>query len=291
MSKFERINTFIKVIEENGFAAAARTLQVSPAAVSKQVTKLEKSLGVQLLKRNTRRLQLTEMGEQYYLTCKQALNQVLDIETLITWDQKEPNGILRITSNRYFAENYLLPRLAEFLAYYPKITLNLELAERFPDLSQEGIDILFGVSKLGSDDLICRKVTSTRYVLCASPSYLSQYGYPQIPADLKQHRYITHSMRQPANSLTFLQQQTIYIEPFLWLNDASAMLNCALQGLGIIKLHEYMVKEALATGKLIELLPQFNEPDLPVYLYYQPSRYLQPKIRCFIDFYFNETTF
>ncbi|MDF2866717.1 MAG: dmlR [Gammaproteobacteria bacterium] len=286
MSKFERINTFIKVIEENSFTAAARTLQISPAAVSKQITALEKALGVQLLKRNTRRLHLTAIGEQYYLTCKQALNQVLETETLITWGQKEPSGTLRITANRYFAENYLLPRLAGFLAHYPKITLHLELAERFPDLAQEGIDILFGVSLLGSTDLVCRKVMSTRYVLCASPSYLTQYGKPQIPADLKQHRYITHSMRQPANTLTFPQQQTIQVEPILWLNDANAMLQCALKGLGIVKLHEYMVKEALATGELIELLPQFNEPDLPVYLYYQPSRHLQPKIRCFIDFYF-----
>jgi DNA-binding transcriptional LysR family regulator len=289
MSKFERINTFIKVVEENGFAAAARVLYISTAAVSKQITALEQSLGVQLLIRNTRRLRLSEIGEQYYTTCKQALNQVLETETLITWEQKQPSGTLRITSNRYFAEQYLLPKLADFLQRYPKIKLDLELAERFPDLLQEDIDILFGVSMLGPTDLVCRKVATTRYVLCASPNYLATHGNLKNPADLKQHVYITHSMRQPANVVKFAENHIIHVEPSLWLNDAKAMLTCACQGIGIVRIHDYMVRDALTTGQLVELLPEYSETNIPVYLYYKPNRYLQPKIRCFIDFYFTET--
>jgi len=285
MSKLERISTFIKVVEEQGFAAAARVLNISAAAVSKQISALEKSLGVELLRRTTRHLQLTELGQQYYAQCKQAIKQLEEIETSIIWGKSQPSGSLRITSNRYFADNFILPRLKEFLSQYPQITLHLELAERFPDLLQEEIDILFGVSMQGSADLMCRKVANTRYVLCASPDYLAKYGTPRLPDDLKNHRYITHSMRKPGDVLSFAEHK-VHLEPQLWLNDAKAMLTSALQGVGIVKLHEYMVKEALAKGELIELLAEYSEPDLPVYLYYQPSRYLLPKIRCFIDFYF-----
>jgi DNA-binding transcriptional LysR family regulator len=109
-------------------------------------------------------------------------------------------------------------------------------------------------------------------------------GTPKKPADLIKHHYITHSIRAPADALIFNDKE-IKLKPVLWLNDAQSMLTCALQALGVVKLHDYMVKEAIAKKQLIEILANYHTAERAVYLYYQPSRYLQPKIRCFIDFY------
>jgi DNA-binding transcriptional LysR family regulator len=285
MSKLERLTSFICVIETNSFAAAARKQGVSVAAISRQITALEKELGAQLLQRSTRRLALTEIGRQYYQHCKEALQDLAEAESMIAQTHTEPSGVLHVTSSRYFAKKCLVPHLAEFMKIFPKITIKFELAERMPDLAAEGIDILFGVSTAGAPEWVGRRVATTRYVLCAAPKYLKKHGAPKAPADLTQHRYITHNMRKPANVITFKDNVEIYLEPVLWLNDTRAMLECALQGIGIVKLHEYEVAEAVAKKQLIEILSKYNEGEYPIYLYYQATRYLQPKIRCFIDFY------
>ncbi|HEV2614236.1 MAG TPA: LysR family transcriptional regulator [Gammaproteobacteria bacterium] len=285
MSKLDQIAAFLAVIEENGFAAAARKQGVSTAAVSRQVSRLEADLKVELIKRTTRQVSLTEIGAQYYEHAKKVLSGLSDAEMAITGSRAEATGILSVTSTRYFAIQYLLPRLSEFMALNPKLRIKLELAERFPDLSQENVDIIFGVSIEGPPDLVRRRVASTRYILCASPAYLKKYGTPKAPHDLAKHRYITHSMRKPDNVVVFEHNKKVYVEPILYLNDTHAMRECALKGMGIVNMHDYMVKEAIKEKRLVELFPKHHEAEQPVYLYYQQSRYLQPKIRRFIDFY------
>lgn len=288
MSKLERINAFISVVEHNGFAAAARKEGVSPAAISRQVARLESELHAELLHRTTRHIALTEIGAEYYQHAKKALIDLLEAESAISNSQEAPAGILNVTSSRYFAMQYLLPKLPEFMALYPKLQVKIELAERFPDLTTENVDLLFGVSMEGPSALVRRQVATTRYILCASPNYLENYGKPRIPSDLVEHLYITHSMRKPDNLLPFKGNKEVYIEPVLWLNDSRAMCECAIQGMGIVRLHDYIVADAIADGRLIEILPEFCEGKQPIYLYYQQSRYLQPKIRRFIDFYVSE---
>jgi DNA-binding transcriptional LysR family regulator len=290
MAKLSQIAAFIAVVEFNGFAAAARNLKVSTAAVSRQIAELEASLQSLLLKRTTRQIQLTEMGAQYYQHAKQALRHLEDAESVIQQGREEVSGFLQVMSSRYFAQHFLLPRLADFMRLNPKLQIKLELAERFPDLAEENIDVIFGVSVDGTDNLVRRRIANTRYILCASPQYLAQFGTPKTPPDLMQHRYITHSMRNPDNQLHFKKHAPVYVNPILWLNDTQAMRDCAIKGLGLVKLHDYMLQEALENGQLVEVLGEFAEPKQAVYLYYQSRRYLQPKIRRFIDFYTNEKT-
>ncbi len=285
MSKLEQINAFIAVVDQNGFAAAARKNGVSTAAISRQVSRLEFDLKAELLQRTTRQITLTEVGVEYYKYAKKALAELAEAEMVISDSQGEPAGILSVTSNRYFAVKYLMPRLPAFMALYPQLRVKLELAERFPDLVKENIDLIFGVSMEGPEALVRRRVATTRYILCASPVYLAQYGEPRTPADLSKHHYITHSMRKPDNVVPFKNNKEIYVEPILWLNDSRAMCECAIQGIGIVRLHDYIVADAIEDGSLVEILPEFSEQEQPVYLYYQQSRYLQPKIRRFIDFY------
>lgn len=288
MSKFDRITFFISVVDEHGFAAAARKTGVSTAAVSRQVTALENELGIQLLHRTTRQISLTDVGKNYYLQCKKILGELEQAETEMAASKKEATGTLTIMANRYFAMTHILPKLSDFTKQNPKLHIDLQLAERFPNLDKEGIDILFGVSIEGSPELVRRRVTTTRYVLCASPSYLKKYGTPKKPSDLSQHRYITHSFRKPDNVIYFKDKKEIQVNPVLHINDSSALQECAIYGMGIVNLHDYMVTDAIKSKKLIEILREFQEPQKNIYLYYQQSRYLQPKIRKFIDFYTKE---
>lgn len=285
MSKFERIATFISVIEENGFAAAARKKGVSTAAISRQISSLEYELGTQLLTRTTRHISLTEIGEEYYQQCKSALGTLQEAENAISKSKDEATGELHIMTNRYFAITYLLPKLSEFKKQNPNIIFHFHLAERFPNFEKEGIDILFGVSVEGSAELVRRRVANTRYILCASPNYLKAHGIPTHPTDLIKHEYITHTMRNPNNVVSFKDGKDYRVNPTLWLNDSYVMRECALKDMGIVNLHDYAVLDDIKKGNLVEILHDYQEPETKVYLYYQQSRYLKPKIRKFIDFY------
>jgi DNA-binding transcriptional LysR family regulator len=285
MSHFSQIAAFIAVVEQNSFAAAAREQGVSTAAISRQISRLEAHLHAQLLHRTTRRVSLTEIGASYYQSCKKTLEELAAAEQDIAGSQAEAIGTLQVTSSRYFALEYLLPRLKEFMKLNPKLIVNLELAERFPDLETEKIDLIFGMAMPGNLDLVRKQVSTTRYVLCAAPTYLKKWGTPQTPADLSRHQYLAHSMRQPDNTLVFNTKQEIVMQPFLRINDSQALRECAIEGMGIVKLHDYLVAEAMKAGWLVEVLKNFRLPRQPIYLYYQKNKFLQAKIRKFIDFY------
>ncbi|MBS0351116.1 MAG: LysR family transcriptional regulator [Proteobacteria bacterium] len=287
MSHFSQIAAFIAVVEQSSFAAAARQFNVSTAAISRQVARLEADLHIQLLYRTTRRVALTEVGAEYYQQCKKALEGLAEAERTISASQAMATGILNITSSRYFALQYLLPRLPKFLAENPKLHIKIELAERFPDLEKENIDLIFGMSMPESLDLVRKRVATTRYVLCAAPQYLKKYPQPKTPEDMHRHRYLAHSMRQPDNVLVFKNSREVTIQPFLRINDSQALRDCAIQSMGVVQLHDYLVADALKDGRLIELLKNFSQLQQPIYLYYKKNRYLQPKIRNFIDFYTN----
>lgn len=284
MSKFNQIYAFIAVIEANSFAKAARNLNISTAAVSKQINSLEKTLGIELLHRTTRRLELTEAGKLYFDHCKKLLIEIEEAERLISTMRSEPIGILNVVCGRYFADRFIFPYLKNFIQKYPQVELNIELAERIPDILNEKIDLVVGYSLSGPPASIQRKIASTSYVICASPNYLKKFGTPMKPSDLTQHHYLAHSMRKPDNLLSFTDGSQVYVNTVLKINDSKALAQCALEGLGIVKLHDYMVAEYLENGSLVEVLRAFKEPEIPIYLYYQESKHLQPKIKHFVDF-------
>lgn len=279
-----QMETFILVAELGGLAATARKLGISAAAISKQLTRLEDELGLQLLIRTTRHVELTEVGINYYAQCKRIFEEVEAASALISQVKAVPKGSLKVVSGRYFATSYIVPHMKEFLLKYPQIELNLELAERIPDLSLEAIDVLIGMSISATGDAVQKKIATTTYVLCASPDYLKKFGVPKKPEDLKEHRYITHSMRKPDNELIFRNKQAVNVEPYIRVNDAQTMLNFALDGLGIVNLHHYVVKECLEQGSLQEVLASYNTSEIPIYVAYPQRRYISSKVRHFIDF-------
>lgn len=282
--KLEQLVAFKYVVENQGFTSAAVKLNLSKVAVSKQIAQLERQLQTKLIQRTTRQFALTAPGLELYKQALTLLEQVDQIEKSFADQQQAPQGHLRIMATPYFASIYLLPRLAEFLQRYPQIKLELLLAERFPHLAQEQIDVFVGASLPGYDSLVRKKVGETRYVFCASPAYLQRYGIPMQPNDLKQHRYLNHSMRIPNDTVHFAHAASISVTPYLIINDTAALLTCARAHMGIVKLHEYLVHTDLKDGILQEVLPKYSEKNVPVYLFYTQQSYVPLKIKAFVEF-------
>ncbi len=284
MSELGRLRIFKEVAEHRSFAKAAQICGVSRAAISKQISALEADLAVMLLERTTRHVALTPLGEIYLEQIRPLLAGIEEASLMVSQIHKEPSGRLRVTAAKHFGETYIVPNLAGFLQEYRELRLELELAERMPDMVREKIDILVGMSISGSPDSIQKTIAQTRYVLCASPKYLQAMGIPNTPDELSLHRYIAHSMRKPNDEIIFANGKKIHVQPYLRLNDTAAMLKLAKDGLGIVQLHEYMVKKEIKENSLIRLLGSFESAEVPIYLNYQQQRFVLPKIRCFIDF-------
>ena len=275
----------VLIADLDSLAAAARELKVTPAAVSKQLTKMEKELKVQLLLRSTRRVELTDIGREYCVQCQRVLEEASQADALILKIKAIPSGTLHVLSNPHFAASYIVPYIGKFLSEYPEMHLNLELGERIPNLSEEDIDVVIGMSISASGDIIQKKIATTSYVYCASSEYLKVFGIPEKPEDLKKHRYITHNMRRPDNIVKFDNEKTVAVQPFLGVNDAQTLLKLALAGLGIVKLHRYVVQDYIKSGDLLELFTDENKSEIPIYVAFQQRRFVPSKIRCFLDFF------
>lgn len=287
MNTLGLIQTFCKVVQCANFSAAAKVLDVSAAAVSKQISLLEETLGVLLLHRTTRQVALTEIGEAYYREAQNILLAVEQANGVVAAAKQEPVGILRVKSARYFADYCIFPRLTEYMRLYPQVKIDLQIAEHIPHMLEEDLDVVFGMSAQVASNSVQKKITSTRYVFCASPDYIREHGNLIHPTELLKHKYITHSMRTPNDVWVFPTGETIYLTPVLYLNDAASMLECAVNGLGIVSLHHYQVADALACGSLVEVLTQHRMPKIPVFLYYHPGRYMQPKVKTWVEFMSN----
>lgn len=282
MDKLKRMKTFMLAIEEGSIVQAAKRLGITKAAASKQLIELEEQLNAQLLNRTTRILQMTDIGQAYYESLKHVFSAVADAESVVTQTNEKPVGTLRIASHRYFGERFIIKYMKEFFSLYPNLKLDIKLGDRFPDMEKENLDLLCGVSHEGPDHLVRKKIGTIQHILCAAPEFISEFGEPKTPDDLKQLRYITHSFRNP--DVLRLKNKEIYLEFYIRLNDAQAMLNCALQGLGFIHIFNYFVKDHIKSGRLIEILKEYREPPKSLYIFYQQQRFLPNKIRLFIDF-------
>ncbi len=291
MDKLKVMKTFKLIAEEGSIARASAKLGITKAAASKQLIDLESAIQTQLFTRTTRKLKLTELGQLYYESSRKILLEVEEAESLIKQSHQNPVGTLKITSHRHFGEKYILSHLKEFITLYPNLKIDLELADRFPDLEKENIDILCGPGIEGPDNLIRKKIASIFHILCASPDYINEFGLPKTPDDLKKHRYITHSFRNPDNLLVFNNKKEIYVDYQIRLNDAKAMLQCALQGLGIVKIYNYFVDDHIKEGRLVEILQEYREPQKSIYIFYQQHKFPQQKVRVFLDFIFKKISF
>ena len=287
MSDLDQFELFIYVAQYGSLTQAANKLGMGKPALSKQIKQLETKLNINLFTRHTYRLQLTEQGQLLLSQCLRLKKELDDARAVCQQLIDEPEGILKVTAFDYFAKKLILPKLAEFLLHYPKLELNLYISERIPHFEQEQMDLAIGFSLPVSDEIVRKSMMKTRYVLCASPSYFKKQGKPRHLTDLHQHFYIGHTSRDPENTINLKYPHQIVLKPNLLLNSVSNMIECAKQDIGLIQLPLYLLDLALQQGELVEIFKEFQLDQAHVYYYYPKYRFIQPKVRKFIDFFIN----
>lgn len=278
--------SFVEVVNRSSMVAAAKHLRITPAAVSKHILNLENELEIQLLQRSTRRIALTTEGLLYFEHAKNILSAFKEAESAISLSKEEPSGALKIVCGPHIGNLYVIPHLKEFLSRYPRIRLTILSTQTMPDLEKEKVDVIIGLSGGIPSYCIQRTLTYARWVFCASPEYIKKFGEPKKPSDLVKHQIITRIQRQPNNVIEFKKGQSVVFEPYIFLNDTRAMRRCALEGLGIAQLHDYIVEKDIKEKRLVEILTKYTEQKktIPVQMYYFPASHIHLKVRCFVDF-------
>jgi DNA-binding transcriptional LysR family regulator len=282
-SRWEGIDEFVAVAECSQFTAAAERLGVSSSHISRQIVRLEERLQTRLLYRSTRRVTLTEAGQTFLQHCQrlqdgreEALRAVGDLTS-------EPKGMLRMTCAVAYGERFIVPLVTRFMGLYPQLRVDIELSNRPLDLVHEGLDLAIRLGRLQDSRLVATRLAPRRMYLCASPSYLERYGRPHSLSELSRHNCLIGSSdlwQLEQNGREFSQR----VQGNWRCNSGQAVLDAALQGVGLCQLPDYYVLEHLKSGALISLLEAHQPPNTAVWALYPQQRHLSPKVRKLVDY-------
>lgn len=288
MSLLENIQTFVRAVDLGGMSAAARQLRLSPAMVSHRLQQLEAHLGVRLLNRTTRALQLTEAGGAYYEACQEVLRAVEHAESVVFDAGGVPAGNIRASAPLGLGRRVIAPLLPRFCAQHERISVRLRLSDHLLDLLREAVDVAVRLAVLTDTSLIARKIAECPRILCAAPSYLEAHGTPLAPDDLFRHQCLL--LRYPGSQQYRWTLQTpdgpstLHVSGRLDADDADVLTDWALQGLGITLKPVFEVAEHLNAGRLRPVL--LDTPPFPATLavVYPHRRLLPAKVRVLADF-------
>lgn len=281
--------TFAAVVEHNGFSAAADALNTSKSNVSRRVAALEEYLGLKLLNRTTRRLDLTASGRLYYAHCERMLNEAREADLAVRMMHSAPKGTLNVSLPETLGRMHILPLLPEFLQLYPDIQLNVTITSRKVELAEEGFDIALRKGALEDDSLTAMPLGSSTQLLYASPAYLKNSPQPQTPEELTHHDFLSSRIANGPADLDLWRGNdlvTVRMTARLGLKDHKALLEMTLAGLGVALLPEWMAREHVQQGRLVQVLRAFRGPSVDFNVVFQPHRGMAPNIRAFIDFLF-----
>jgi len=287
MDKIQAMQLFIRVAELESFSRAADSMGLPKGSVSRQIQALESGLGTQLLHRTTRRVSLTQDGMVYYERAKDLLANMEELDGLFLHDPASVSGRLRVDMPASVARNLVIPRLPLFLQQYPGIELELSSSDRLVDVIREGFDCVVRVGTLKDSGLIARPLGKLSVINCASPDYLSRFGYPDGLDDLASHavvHYTTHLGTRPQGFEYFDGESSQWIKTggVLTVNSTETYNASALAGLGIIQAPRVGVRDALRAKKLLEILPQYRARPMPVSLIYPHRRNLSRRVHLFM---------
>ncbi|WP_119394552.1 LysR family transcriptional regulator [Salinibius halmophilus] len=288
MAKLDPLIVFTTVVKANNFTNAAHQLGLTPSAVSKQISFLEDRLGVRLLNRTTRSVSPTEAGQLFYNRCSKILEDLEEAEHMVRDLETSPRGTIKITATPTFGRSMLMKIFAEFVKDYPDVSFDLQLADRSLDLVREGIDLAVHLGSLQDSRLVARPVAKQKVIMTASKDYLTRRGTPKELADLKNHDILMVSgidYAEPRWIKRFLKEAGLQDKDKRFtVNDLDTMAEACMNGMGITVLPIYMIKEDLASGKLVHLMPEVVFPARTIHIVYPENRYLSAKSRAFIDF-------
>lgn len=280
------IAIFIKVVQVGSFIQASKALGIPNSTVSSKISSLEKRLGVTLIQRTTRKLNITEVGEAYFKRCLAGLEEIKTAESEISSIQGEPNGLLRITAPADMGRSILPDIISKFTDKYPKVSVETLLTDRRVDLLSEGVDLAIRAGVLKDSTLIAKKLGSSYFVPVASPKYIKQHGAPAHPRELKEH-FIIHFPPMGTNEWRLFSPKgglSITVHPRVIINDLYANIELAIRGDGIALVPAYMCQREMQLRKLVRILPDWRTSVNPVHFVYPGQRFVSPKLSSFITF-------
>jgi LysR family transcriptional regulator for bpeEF and oprC len=283
--ELSEMEAYVAVVTEGSFTAAARRLGVDKAHISRVIRRMEEKLGAQLIHRSTRRLSPTEAGSDYFERARAILGAAEAAEAAMAQQSLEPRGRLRVTAGAEFGNTRVDGWIADFLKAAPKVTVWAEYTNRFVDIIHEGIDVAIRIGDLENSDLSARKLGELPYGLYASPDYLRGAPGLRTVADLKRHELIMHAPRgRPVWMLVNgSQSERISQTPRCTTNNTLGACNLAVSGLGVVQLPQYLAEPHVRRGGLSRVLDRWARTPAPVHAVFAPSRYVDPKVRGFID--------
>ncbi|MDN3519846.1 LysR family transcriptional regulator [Aquisalimonas lutea] len=284
---------FVRCVEHGSFSAAARQLHMTPSAVSKQIRRLEDRLDARLFNRTTRRVGLTEVGQEFYRRCAEIMTRIQEAEEAVGSLQGEVRGTLRVTATAAFARVQVLPRLNRFLAANPDLNIEFELTDRPVDVLNEGIDVAIMLQEQVDDpSLVVRQLAVNRRVIVASPDYIRRNGQPETPDDLRHHNCVTLYNVTGFNDWDFEDghggTRRIHVDGNFHANTASGVYEAARAGVGVARLSTWLVAPDLEAGRLVPVLPGYVQENSAYYVLFPQGRHLARKIRAFVDFLVGE---
>lgn len=287
MDRFLEMQAFVAVVDAGSFVRGADALEMSKSAVSRLVADLEARLGVRLLQRTTRRLSLTHEGVLFLERCRDLLSGVGNAEAEVTRHADALIGELRVSAPTTFGLLHLAPLWPVFMARHPKLTLDVNLADRFVDLVDEGYDVAVRIARLADSSLVSRKLASTRLVLCATPRYLRVNGTPEVPADLARHPVFAYKLLTTGDQWHFDGPQgpvVVKVNPRMRSNSGDSCVAAALQHQGLVLQPSFLLGSHLSLGALVEVMPEQCSSELGIYAVYPSRKLLAPKVRLLVDF-------
>ncbi len=287
MDTLDAMRVFVAVVERNGFSAAAQALDMSTAGVTRQVAALEKRLSTRLLHRTTRRVSPTSAGAAYYAQCVRLLAEFDALEASIGAQALEPSGTLRINAPVSWGIARLGPLLAGYRQRYPQVELDLALSDRLVDMVEEGYDVAIRITREPSPALIARRLGQARITLCAAPSYLAARGTPHTPQELEQHDCLGYSYWASGNQWPLHGpggETRVTVNSILQANNGDVLREAAIAGMGVILQPDFLLEDALADGRLVRVLPEWEVPTIGIFAVYTSRNHLAPKVRSFIDY-------
>jgi DNA-binding transcriptional LysR family regulator len=284
--QLDDMRIFVATVDAHNFTAAAKRLALSKQFVSRRVMALEEALGVQLLIRNTRKLAVTELGQEFYERARRILGEVEDAEQAMSLRRAGPRGLLRVSAPMSFGMTHLSPLVASFLREHDEVRFDMELSDRTVDVVGEGFDMAIRIGTLPDSTLIAQKLVDVRMVVCCSPGYVRRRGAPVRPGELARHSCLSYG-HGGAVSWDFVVDgvlKGVEVRGPLRANNGEIVRDAAIAGLGIVRLPDFIVSHALGSGQLVRVLDEFLPSASTVYAVYPQHRQSSVSIRAFVEF-------
>ena len=292
MNRAAQMTAFVRAVETGGFSAAARDLGLSPSALSKLVTRLEDRLGARLLHRTTRRLQLTAEGEAFYARARPILAAMAEAEAEVTEAGVSARGLLRLHCGSAFGMHQLAPGIPRFQERHPEVEIDITISDQPLGAMESGVDLAIRIGPLDESSMVARRICNLERVICASPAYLLRHGTPRTPDDLQQHNCLSITSLPALRRWPFDTDdgiRVVHVGGNVAANNAETVLQLAVAGVGITRLTDVVVSDAIRSGALVPILTDWHHVEpVPLYATYPSGRNLSPKVRAMVDFLVEE---